>query len=230
MGGGRSCSPRRSTATILLRHRPVAFPLALGAAAVAAGFATATIKRAIIAHPVLSAPVWNVEVAGFVERREERERSDRIIVRVDRIAGPRLNEKLERVRVSVRKGTAPAVGSFVEFKARLSPPLEPLRPGGYDFARDMYFQQIGASGFVLGRIRTAEAPRRAHALAALRHRHRRHARGDRQAHPGRRARRPGRDRVGADHRQTRRHLDPGERGHVHIEPRPRALDLRLECG
>jgi hypothetical protein len=25
------------------------------------------------------------------------------------------------VRVSVRKGTAPAVGSFVEFKARLSP-------------------------------------------------------------------------------------------------------------
>src|SRR5262249_24467396 len=56
------------------------------------------------------------------------------------------------------KGTAPAVGSFVEFKARLSPPLEPLRPGGYDFARDMYFQRIGASGFVLGRIRTAEAP------------------------------------------------------------------------
>ena len=136
----------------------MAFPLALGAAAVAAGFATATVKRAIIAHPVLSAPVWNVEVAGFVERREERERSDRITVRVDRIAGPRLNETLERIRVSVRKGSAPAVGSFVEFKARLSPPLEPLRPGGYDFARDMYFQQIGASGFVLGRIRTAEAP------------------------------------------------------------------------
>src|SRR4029077_16320764 len=63
--------------------------------------------------------------------------SDRIVVRVDRISGPRLNEALERVRVSVRKGTAPAVGSFVEFKARLSPPLEPLRPGGYDFAGDM---------------------------------------------------------------------------------------------
>jgi competence protein ComEC len=53
-----------------------------------------------------------------------------------------LKERLERVRVSVRKGTAPPVGSFVEFKARLSPPLEPLRPGGYDFARDMYFQSI----------------------------------------------------------------------------------------
>ncbi len=142
--------------TVLARRRPVAFPIALGLAAVAAGFTTATAKRAIIAHPVLSAPVWNADVAGFVELREERERSDRIVVRVTRIAGPRLNETLERVRVSVRKGTAPAVGSFVEFKARLSPPLSPLRPGGYDFARDMYFQGIGASGFVLGRIRPAE--------------------------------------------------------------------------
>ena len=139
---------------ILARHRPVAFPVMLGIAAAACGFATATAKRTMISHPVLSAPVWNADVAGFIEVREERERSDRIVVRVERIAAPRLKEAVERVRVSVRKGTAPAVGSFVEFKARLSPPLAPLRPGGYDFARDMYFQGIGASGFVLGSIRT----------------------------------------------------------------------------
>src|SRR5215472_13812443 len=145
-------------AAIVCRHRPFALPATVGIAAVAAGFAAASIKREIIAHPVLAAPVWNVELAGFVEVREERERSDRIVVRLERINSERLKERLERVRVSVRKGTAPAVGSFVEFKARLSPPLEPLRPGGYDFARDMYFQRIGASGFVLGRIRTAEAP------------------------------------------------------------------------
>jgi competence protein ComEC len=29
--------------------------------------------------------------------------------------------------------------------ARLSPPLGPLRPGGYDFARDMYFQYVAAN-------------------------------------------------------------------------------------
>jgi len=40
----------------------------------------------------------------------------------------------------------------------LSPPLEPVRAGGYDFARDIYFQRLGASGFVLGSIRTVEAP------------------------------------------------------------------------
>ena len=98
------------TIAILVRHRPMAFPAAIGAAALAAGFATATGKRALIAHPVLAVPAWNVEIGGFVEAREERERSDRIVVRVERISGPRLNEQLERVRVSVRKGTAPAVG------------------------------------------------------------------------------------------------------------------------
>ena len=40
----------------------------------------------------------------------------------------------------------------------MSPPLEPLRPGGYDFARDLYFQGIGATGFVLGAIKPAEPP------------------------------------------------------------------------
>ena len=42
--------------------------------------------------------------------------------------------------------------------ARLQPPLAPLRPGSYDFGRDMYFQGIGASGFVTGAIKTVEAP------------------------------------------------------------------------
>jgi competence protein ComEC len=40
----------------------------------------------------------------------------------------------------------------------LSPPLPPLRPGGYDFARDMYFQRIGASGYALGAIKTVAPP------------------------------------------------------------------------
>ena len=33
-----------------------------------------------------------------------------------------------------------------------------MRPGSYDFGRDMYFQGIGASGFVTGVIKTVEAP------------------------------------------------------------------------
>ena len=143
---------------ILARRRPVAFPLALAGAAVAAGFAVATLKAVYVAHPVLARPAVSVAIAGFVEVREERERTDRIVVRALSLEGARLEQKPERVRVSVRKGTAPPVGAYVTFRARLNPPLEPLRPGGYDFARDLYFQGIGATGFVLGAIRIAEPP------------------------------------------------------------------------
>jgi len=149
-----------TAAAVIARRRPVAFPLFLAVATITAGFAAGTFKRAHIAHPVLQVATANVGIAGFVETREERERSDRIVVRVSRIEGGRLDEvqELERVRLTVRRGTAPAVGSFIKLKARLSPPLEPLRPGGYDFGRDMYFQGIGASGLSFGVIETIEAP------------------------------------------------------------------------
>jgi competence protein ComEC len=142
----------------LARRRPVAFSVTLALAMTAAGFAAAALKTFAIAHPVLQAPAGNVEIAGYVEVREERERSDRIVVRALKLEGARIAEKPERVRVTVRKGTAPPVGSYVAFRARLNPPLAPLRPGGYDFARDLYFQNIGAVGFALGAIRVAEPP------------------------------------------------------------------------
>ena len=145
-------------AVIVVRRRPIALPVALALTAIASGFAIATLKTAQVAHPILTRPAGNVAISGFVEVREERERSDRIVVQAITLEGDRLEQKPERVRVSVRKGTAPPVGAYVTFRARLNPPLAPLRPGGYDFARDLYFQGIGAVGFVLGSIRAVEAP------------------------------------------------------------------------
>jgi competence protein ComEC len=144
-------------AAFLLRRQKI-FPIAVMIAAVAAGFAIATWKTARVAHGVLARPMYSVSVTGFVETRDIRERTDRFVLRVASMESPRGQTKLERVRLSVRKGTAPAVGSFVELKARLQPPLAPLRPGSYDFGRDMYFAGIGASGFVTGAIKTVDPP------------------------------------------------------------------------
>jgi competence protein ComEC len=145
------------TAALLLRRQRI-FPVAVMIAALAAGFANATLKTARVAHGVLARPMFSVALKGFVETREERERTDRFVLRVAQMESPRAPVKLERVRLSVKKGTAPAVGSFVELKARLQPPLAPLRPGSYDFGRDMYFQGIGASGFAMGGIKTLDPP------------------------------------------------------------------------
>ncbi len=195
------------------------------------GFATATLQTARIAHPVLA--YSDLERAGRGLRRGARgARAQRPYRGARRNHdAPRIGEAPERVRVAVRKGTAPAVGSFVAFKAHLSPPLQPLRPGGYDFARDMYFQRIGASGYVLGKIRPAPAP----SAPGLRLRvvavDRRHARDDQPAHSC--ACLPG------DRGSIASALITGKRGAISdagrrrllcVEPGARAGDLRLPHG
>lgn len=140
------------------RGRGYAALVAVFLAALAAGFFLANLRAHRLDHTILRQPAFGVTVSGFVERREERERSDRIVLRVHAMEGARLTDKPARVRIAVRKGTAPPVGAFVAMKARLNPPLAPLRPGGYDFSRDLYFQGIGAVGFALGAVRPAAAP------------------------------------------------------------------------
>jgi competence protein ComEC len=145
-------------AAVLLRKRPVGFVVALGFLGIAAGFAVATLKTALIEHPVLRYPAYGVSVAGFVELREESQKTDRFVLRVERIEGNRIVGTPQRVRLSVKRGMAPPAGAFVDVKAQLEPPLQPLRPGSYDFARDLYFQRIGASGFARGPIRIVTPP------------------------------------------------------------------------
>ena len=147
-----------AAAVVLLRRRLVAFVVALFAFAIAAGFATATLKTAWIAHPILHYPASGVTVTGTAELREESQHTDRMVLRVAAIDGSRIDDKLQRVRLSLKRGMAPPPGSYVEAKALLEPPLQPLAPGSYDFARDLYFQQIGASGFVRGAITVLAPP------------------------------------------------------------------------
>jgi len=154
-----------AAAAVLLRRQLAAFIVALLVFSAAAGFTAATIKTALIAHPVLRYAASGVTVTGFVELREESQHTDRFVLRVDRLTAARIEGAPDRVRLSVKRGTAPPAGSFVEAKAFLDPPLEPLEPGSYDFARDLYFQRIGASGFVRGPVRIITAPQSAGLLA-----------------------------------------------------------------
>jgi competence protein ComEC len=145
-------------AAVALRAHPTGFVAALSIAAIASGFAGATARTALIAHPVLRFAASGVTVAGFVELREESQHTDRMVIRVVRIEGSRIDDRPQRVRLSVKRGMAPPPGAFVEVKALLDPPLQPLAPGSYDFARDLYFQGIGASGFVRGAIKVISPP------------------------------------------------------------------------
>jgi competence protein ComEC len=80
-------------------------------------------SRSVLRSPVLRFSTSGVTVAGFVELREESQHTDRFVLRVERIEGGRMEEKPQRVRLSVKRGTAPPAGSFVEVNASLEPPL-----------------------------------------------------------------------------------------------------------
>jgi len=74
---------------VLLRRQIVPYVVALGAFGTALGFAVATIKTALIDHPVLRFATSGVTVAGFVELREESQHTDRFVLRVARMEGGR---------------------------------------------------------------------------------------------------------------------------------------------
>lgn len=56
-------------------RRTRAFPFALALITVAGGFAAATMRTLVLADPILRQTVYDAAVTGFVEQREERERS-----------------------------------------------------------------------------------------------------------------------------------------------------------
>ena len=55
-------------AAILLRRRPLAFALALGFFGIALGFAVATLKATLIAHPVLRFPAYRADMRLAVRK------------------------------------------------------------------------------------------------------------------------------------------------------------------
>ncbi|MFG1365067.1 ComEC/Rec2 family competence protein [Xanthobacter versatilis] len=141
---------------VLLRARPVAFGAMVALAAVTAGFTTASVRTALVAHEIATPGKGPVRLSGFVERVEHRPKGDRILLRLD--AGPvkGLDKVPRLVRLTLRKGWAPPVGTHVTQLSQLLPPLGPAMPGAHDFGRNPWFAGIGGVGYGLGRPKLAE--------------------------------------------------------------------------
>ncbi|QGY04657.1 ComEC family competence protein [Methylobacterium mesophilicum SR1.6/6] len=139
-----------------LGARPVALALALAAAAGFLGFAAATWRVTQVAAPILTRTTIG-PLVGMVEALDEREVGARLVIRVESFAGLAPEARPVHVRVSFRRTPIPRPGDVIAATARLLPPPEAARPGGYDFARDAYFQGLGAVGSLVGAV-TVRAP------------------------------------------------------------------------
>lgn len=146
-----------ASAAVLLRRNHKGFVIAVGSAAVFAGFAAGVVRTRAVGAPVLTR-VAITTLSGFVESIEERGHGARLLVRVHDLAGIEKTRRPALVRVTIRDRQTLQPGDFIAANARLLPPPEPARPGGYDFARDAYFRGIGAVGSLLGRVEAVPPP------------------------------------------------------------------------
>jgi competence protein ComEC len=140
-----------------LGARPVSLALVLALSAAFLGFATAASRVARVASPVLSRTTI-APLTGLIEALDEREEGARLILRVESFGALGPETRPRRVRVTYKAAQALKPGDFIAATARLLPPPEAARPGGYDFARDAFFRGIGAVGSLVGKIEVRPPP------------------------------------------------------------------------
>ncbi|MDJ1156784.1 ComEC/Rec2 family competence protein [Chelatococcus sp. SYSU_G07232] len=144
-------------AALRLRARWPAYVAFTALAFLFAGFSAAALRTRAVAAPILPR-VMVGSLTGFVESVEERRQGARIVVALVGFADLAVGDRPSRVRVTLRPGTAVKPGDFIEATARLLPPPEPARPGGYDFAREAFFRSTGAVGSISGAVRVRAPP------------------------------------------------------------------------
>lgn len=127
----------------------------MAAVAVFIGFLLISFRSTVVAQPVLG-KIWIGEFFGRIEAVENI--SARNVYRLRLATGDKGNlPPFVRVNLTpeqYQNNFQP--GAIIRLRARLLPPAGPTLPGGYDFARRAWFQQIGATGTVLGNVQLVQ--------------------------------------------------------------------------
>ena len=147
-------------ALLLRRHTAPALGLA-ALALLAAGVAAADWRTDRISAPVLADPIGPTDVSGRVVWVGAGDGPQRYLLDRVSIGGLAAAETPARVRISARSTVPDDVGvpgSWLTARASLRPPPAPAEPGAWDFARQAWFQRIGAVGFVYGAPAPMAAP------------------------------------------------------------------------
>ena len=130
--------------------RPLSVAVILTACGLA-GFAVAKLRTAAVQAPVAIAgarPQW---VEGWVvDVAAPGQGGQRLLIAPISVGDWAARATPIRLRVTLRPGgPLPSPGAAVRFLAILNPPPPPASPGAYDFARDAYFESVGAVGLAL---------------------------------------------------------------------------------
>ena len=134
------------------------FRLVLCATMAFGGLTLATFQTWLATAPVVTRTIVGKAVA-YIETVDDHRSGGRMLLRLVSMEGLTTETTPVRVRVTTRARPEFPAGTTVQAGLRLMPPPQASEPGGYDFARDAWFAQIGGIGSVTGRMeRAPDAP------------------------------------------------------------------------
>jgi competence protein ComEC len=150
-----------SSLALAVRGPDLGRPLALAFAALAAGWLAAGVR----AHSV-AAPMLDFRYYGPVEGRIvgiDRSQSDALRLTLDQVTLREVppDRTPLRVRVSLQGDQPwldPVPGQVIILTASLAAPEGPVEPGGFDFRRMAFFDQLGAVGYTRTPVLLLEEP------------------------------------------------------------------------
>ncbi|TAH32409.1 MAG: ComEC family competence protein [Alphaproteobacteria bacterium] len=130
----------------------------IAATMLALGLFVAQWRTQSLATRLLSQEIGPVSIEGTVRSIDRAEESGRIVLSdlwfdVQFDARKSYHPILpQQIRLKLRTAGEVQVGDRVKVLAMVSPPNGPTTPGGYDFARQLYFDGIGGVGFAMGNV------------------------------------------------------------------------------
>ncbi len=115
------------------------------------GFLAANVRTNIIATPMIEKKLAPVNVTGkiiSIEKMEEGTGSRLVLsdLDIEKLAPDQIPRKI-RLHLRADNGDI-KIGQRIKVLAALNPPSAPIIPDGFDFRRYLYFQGIGAVGFI----------------------------------------------------------------------------------
>lgn len=140
---------------LTLRNAPLGLALSIAFLAFGLGFANAKLRTEMVRAPVLTQELRYVQVSGWVESHEIRDKGRaRILLRVIALGDLTSDERPYRVRVTfpAKHSADLTTGDALRLRATLQPPPEPVAPGAFDFARRAWFARLGSTGYATSKL------------------------------------------------------------------------------
>ena len=153
------------------RRQPGLQFLLIGLMLIAAGFGAAQWRSFTRDAPLIAKRLGPVNISGQLIALERQDDGVRYLIApdtIDRLTPGQIPARI-RLRLSgkARADTRLVAGDRVQLRAVLMPPPGPVTPGGFDYGRMLWFERIGAVGFIISPPHLAAAARQDNFLQAI---------------------------------------------------------------